>query len=77
MVSSMSRWREEGAPVGLQWVKLKEVARMYWGEAGKQRGRLQQMKGKWASHQMEQLLWQWSELKGYRREEEEEDWWEA
>ena len=40
----------------LWWVKLKEAARMYWVEAGKQRGRLQRMKEKWASCQMEQLL---------------------
>ena len=53
VVASVARWKEEGALVGLRWVKLKEAARMYWSEAGKQRGRLQQMKGKWASHQME------------------------
>ena len=58
VVTSMARWKEEGAPVGLRWVKLKEVARMYWSEAGKQRGRLQRMKGKWASCRMEQLLWE-------------------
>ena len=34
------------------------------------------MKEKWASCWMKQLLWQWSELKGHRGEEEE-DWWET
>ena len=58
-------------------MKLKEAMRMYWSEAGKQRGRIQRMKGKWASHRMEQLLWQWSELKECRGEEVEEGWQEA
>ena len=58
MVTSMARWKEEGAMVGHRWVKLKEAARMYWSEAEKQRGRIQRMKGKWASCRMEQLLWE-------------------
>ena len=77
VVASVARWKEEGAPVGLRWVKLKEAARMYWSEAGKQRGRIQRMKEKWASRRMEQLLWQWSELKECRGEEVEEGWQEA